>query len=156
MPAAARSRISTTDTGGGGAVVHPFWPLLATMLGGVWLGWSWFLFNGARLTTERLRRQIVTIGVGLAVSSVLAIAIMMMLGAGILDLDDVKYVGIALAGWKLTIAYVLYNWQSRDYELWEYYGGAVKNGIAVVVLGLFARPFIFGALPFGWWTLVLQ
>ena len=26
--------------------VDPMWPLLAVMLGGVWLSWPWFVLNG--------------------------------------------------------------------------------------------------------------
>ena len=41
--------------------VDPLWPFLATMLGGAWLGWPWFLVNSHALGSSTKGREVVSI-----------------------------------------------------------------------------------------------
>lgn len=163
MPATARSPGSYGPHGGaprpdrGGPIVDPLWPLLATMLGGVWLGWSWFLANGSWLGGERVARQRRLLALGLAVSCGLALLIAALLNVGVLELRAVKYVAIVLTAWKLGVSYVLLLWQRRELQLYEYYGGQARRGHLLAFGGIFLRGWVLGTLlPPGWWTLVLS
>ncbi len=147
------------STGGGRSawVVDPSSPFLATMLGGVWLGWTWYLVNGFCLEGDRNGRQYRALALGLVVACALAITIDASVHAGMLDRAHVKYVAIVLTAWKLGISYALLGWQRRDFELFAYYGGEPRNGTGLAVAGIFLRGFVLDTLlPFGWWTLVLS
>ncbi len=135
----------------------PMWPLLATMLGGVWMGWSWFLLNSIAVGGERRFRAFPIIAMGLGVSSIVAVVVFSLLESRSLDLGYVRYILIALSGWKLGISYVLFNTQTREHELFEYYGGATRSGLYAILAAPVLRGWVLGSLiPVGWWTLVLS
>ena len=45
--------------------VNPVWPFIAVMLGGAWLSWGWFLFNGAAIGSPSRARERLLVAVGL-------------------------------------------------------------------------------------------
>ena len=138
-------------------VVNPIWPLLATMLGGVWMGWTWFAINAVALEGERRSRQFAALAVGVVVLSVAAIATAVLHGKGTLEEAHLKYVGILLTAGKLAVAYQLVLWQRRECQLFEYYGGSLRNGMWLALSGILLRGFVVGKLiPAGWWTLVIS
>ena len=57
--------------------VKPFWPLLATMMAGTWLGAPWFVFNGFALGSPTRRREIVLALVALLGSAALALLLVL-------------------------------------------------------------------------------
>ncbi|MBC8069502.1 MAG: hypothetical protein IAG13_14290 [Deltaproteobacteria bacterium] len=136
-------------------VVSPSLPLLATMLAGTWLGWTWFAVNAIGLRGDGTRAQLRLLAIGLVVASAMAIGLYALLGIGVLSLRAFKYCAIALVAWKLWIGYRLSTAQRVDHQLFEIYGGVTRNGSGVLIAGLMLRGYVLGALPDGWWILVL-
>jgi hypothetical protein len=138
-------------------VVNPFWPLLGTMLGGVWLGWPWFLFNARALRTEQWGNQVRTVIVGLLVSVLFAWVILLLVGYQILEPRIARYVVILLTGWKLAVSYRLQMQQQREFQVFQYYGGVAREGHKLAIVSVFLRPVVLGKLiPAGWWIWVLS
>jgi len=139
-------------------VVNPFWPLLAMMLGGVWIGWTWFVFNGFAVGSPTRQRELAWIIGGFIGATVLAIGILVLYNNGIIQSrSGIQYAGLVLVVWKLAIGYIVFSLQARTFELYEYYGGVVKNGIWVLILAaFFGRKVVLTLLPFDLWMLVMS
>jgi len=58
--------------------------------------------------------------------------------------------------WKLGISYWLYELQSRSFGLYQYFGGVVRSGLAVVVLAAFAKSGVLGLSSSGLWKLLVS
>lgn len=118
--------------------VQPFWPLLGMMVGGAWLAWPWYVLNGFAMGSPTRRRELLLVVAGLAVIP------LPVSGAGLLLLAGwdrdwvVQITGLLVILWKLGISYWLYALQSRTFELYRYYGGAVANGGLPLIIGLVA------------------
>ena len=125
---------------------NPFWMFLATMLGGVWLGWSWFAVNSVAMGSASRNKELSLIGVGLCGSLALTLFGGYLVGSGALDADNVGYAATVLIIWKLVISYQLHIWQARSFELYQYFGGRVRNGLLMLMVGFFLRPFVLGSL----------
>lgn len=127
--------------------VNPLWPLLAVMLGGVWLSWPWFVLNGFAVGSPTRSREL-----GLALGGLVGTAGLLVL-LGWLRYQDLlgdvgfSYAVVGLVVWKLLVSYWLYVLQARTFGLYEYFGGTVRNGALVVVLALFLRPRVLAGLP---------
>lgn len=137
-------------------IVSPTWPLLATMLAGTWLGWTWFLLNGIGLNSDRKRAQQRLLFIGLVIAILLAVTLQTLLDQGVISSRAFEYLEIVLVGWKLFIGYRLCDEQRLDHELFEYFGGKSFGGGSVLVAGILLRATLFAALPPGWWILVLS
>ena len=145
--------------------------LAASMFVGVWLAWPWFAFNAFALGLEDKAQLAKRLMIGLAGSSALAIFAVSMLepetfDASLLGLlfDDPEpdafsffpYVVIALVGWKSLTAYRLYEDQRLRAEVYEYFGGTLRNSAPLIVGGVMIRSWVLlQLLPVGWWTLVI-
>lgn len=151
--------------------VRPFTVLAATVFAGVWLGWPWYVFNAFALGIEDKRRLLKRLTLGLLGASAISVLVFALdepdavapslVG---LFLDDpeprefswIPYLLIALVGWKSAIGYLACEDQRLPAQVFEYYGGTVRNGLPLVAAGAFLRGWILlELLPFGWWTLVL-
>lgn len=86
----------------------------------------------------------------------MAIGLAALLAVEVLTKRAFDYCIIALVAWKLWISYKLQVEQRLDAELYEYYGGRLRNGTGILFAGFFFRGTILGALPAGWWMLVLS
>ncbi len=139
-------------------LVRPDVILAATMFVGVWMAWPWSVVNGLALGVDR-RRLALQVIFGLAGASALALLFTALIPAEPPDDGDfswLPYVLIALRGWKLVIAYAMFNEQNNAMAVFSYYGGEPKNGIPLVVGGSLLRGWVLlDLLPIGWWTLVL-
>lgn len=127
--------------------VNPLWPLLAVMLGGVWLSWPWFVLNAFAVGSPTRSREL-----GLALGGLGGTAGLLVL-LGWLRYQDLlgdvgfSYAVVGLVVWKLLVSYWLYVLQARTFGLYEYFGGTVRNGALVVVLAFFLRPRVLAGLP---------
>lgn len=132
---------------GARTVVAPFWPLLGSMLGGVWLGWPWFVWNGFAMGSPTRRREALIAILGLlGAPLLLAVTVIALRSAGI-ELAEVRsYVLLSIVLWKLAIAYWLFSLQNRTFELYRHYGGPVAVGLPVVALGFFGEKWVGSAL----------
>jgi hypothetical protein len=128
-------------------VVNPVWPLLAVMLGGVWLSWPWFVLNGFAVGSPTRRRELAVAVAGLAVSVLLVAIVVYLVGAGILGRADARYALVGVTAWKLAVCYWLYTLQTRSFGLYQYFGGKVRNGLWVVLAALFLAAAVLGRLP---------
>lgn len=137
-------------------IVSPTWPLLATMLAGTWLGWTWFLLNGIGLNSDRKRAQYLLLFIGLVIAILMAVTLQTLLDHAVISSRVFEYLAILLVGWKLYIGYRLCDEQRLDHELFEYFGGKSFGGGSVVMAGTLLRGTLFAMLPPGWWILVLS
>lgn len=138
-------RIADEPTGGALShlVVQPIWPLLAGMLGGLWLGLPWLVFNAYAMGSATKTKETV-----IAVLMFLAIVVSSVAIAGLVgDTIPDRAFGFLLLGvqlMKLGVYYALQGLQSRSFELHQYYGGTVKNGMILVIAGAFLRSTVLG------------
>ena len=127
--------------------VRPLWPFVAVMFGGVWLSWTWFAFNGIAVGSPTKRKEWLWIAGGLLGSVVLLMGLVSVEQHGLVAEVYIKYLTILLIAWKLGVTYALYALQSHTIALYEYYGGTVRNGIFLVIAGLFLSSVVLGPLP---------
>jgi hypothetical protein len=57
---------------------------------------------------------------------------------------------------KLAVSYATVLQQSRSFATYEYYGGTVRNGVAVIVAGMILRPLVVGLSNNLLWKLVVS
>lgn len=138
-----------------GLVVNPLWIVLGTMLGGVWLGWPWFVVNSLAVGSMHRTRELVTVFVGFAVTVLLTMLGLWSVTQGHLDSVSLPYAGLALVVWKLGVSYLLLLWQSPGYELAVYFRGRSRNGAVLAFAGLFIESRLLQGLP-EFWQLVLS
>jgi hypothetical protein len=120
-------------------VVDPMWPLFALMFGGAWFSWIWFVVNGQALgSPTRVREPLLALA-GFMGVIVLSGIIVWLLGTGTLPEDKLRYAALLVTLWKLAVCYWLYSLQSRSFDVYEYYGGSVRNGFVFVIVGYFIQ-----------------
>jgi hypothetical protein len=134
--------------------VNPFWILLASMLGGAWLAWPWFIFNALAIGSATRVKEIALVATGIAGSVVLFFGIEALLASSLLDQRSAAYAVLVVVAYKLGISYALHLLQSRSFQLHEYFGGAVRNGMLLVILGLLARSSVLQKLEGSMWLVV--
>jgi hypothetical protein len=110
------------------------------MLAGPWLAWPWFAFNGFAVGSPTRLREAGLAIFGLLGSGGLVFGIAAGISAGALAGTTLKLALLGLTLWKLGTGYVLYLTQARTFGVFEHYGGVVRNGMLVVVAGMFAEP----------------
>ena len=145
-----RYRIADEPAPGPLAVVapSPLWPFVAVMLGGVWLSWTWFAVNSFAVGSPSQRKEIIWIVAGLGVSAIMAFAILAGAERGIIAKEHVKYAMLVITVWQLGVSYVLFMLQNRTIEIYEYFGGVLRNGLIFLVLAAFiGRPVVVAKLP---------
>jgi len=113
--------------------VSPIWPFIAIMFGGAWLSWGWTILNGMAVGSPTFRRELMWVIAGIIGSAILLFVIFTAYEQGILQKDYLKYAILIVVAWKLGVAYVLFTLQSHTIELFEYFGGKLRNGIFVII-----------------------
>ncbi len=139
--------------------VRPYFPLLALMLGGGWIGWSWFAVNAVALGGSTRTRELVLCAGAVAGTAALWIGLGLLHATHILGDAASPYSLLAIVVWKLGVGYWLYESQSRTASLREYYGGRLANGIGVVIGGALLRSAVLAkvyALGIGLLTVVME
>lgn len=118
--------------------VKPLWPLLGLMLAGSWLAWPWFALNSLAVGSPTMRKELVWLATAIVGSLLLIAAILYLDKQHILvDNRHAKYALLMLTLWKLGTGYAIFTLQSRTLELYEYYGGILRNGLIVVLAAAF-------------------
>lgn len=120
-------------------VVNPIWPLFGLMLGGGWLAFPWYVFNGVALGSATLKREILLAVAAFAGAALLALAALALLGTRIVPPEHASYLGLLPVAWKLGLGYALLNTQRRSFALWEHYGGSPRNASLVLVAAFIVR-----------------
>ncbi len=121
--------------------VRPLWPLLAIMFCGMWLSWPWFVLNSLAVGSPTRRKEWTWVAVGFAGLILLfagltyaanSPAVISMLGTP----DNwIAYALLPFSIWKLFISFKIYFLQSRSLEIYIYYGGIVRNGVLLLLIG---------------------
>ena len=119
------------------------------MFAGGWLAWPWYVLNGFALGSPNLKRECALVAGGLVGAAVLIVVLFNI--AGFIVGEDriretVPYVILGIVVWKLVIGYWLYSLQARTFGLYEYYGGAVRSGLLVVIAGALLRGTVLNTL----------
>jgi hypothetical protein len=117
--------------------VSPFWPFLAVMFGGSWLAWPWFALNGLAVGSPTRRREIAIAAGGFLLTGLLVLLIVGLSASGRFPQARLPYAFLALTAAKLGITYWLFGLQSATFEVYEYYGGAVRQGLPVILAAYF-------------------
>lgn len=120
-------------------VVNPMWPLLTHMFGGAPLAWTWFVLNGFALGSPTRRRELLLALGGIAGVLVLALAFGALVASGYLPAEKIWWMLLVVTLWKLGISYWLYAMQSRTFELYTYFGGAVRSGLPGIIAALLLK-----------------
>lgn len=139
--------------------VNPLWPLLGTMLGGSWLGFTWFALNSIAVGSPTRTRELVLVAAGFLGSVALVLGLLALNANGVIhDQYDVQYALLVLVLFKLGIAYTLYTLQVSTIGIYEYYGGTLRNGLIVLLVGAFVVRVPLLKLLHGTvlWSLVLR
>ena len=130
--------------------VNPFWPLMAMMLGGAWLGVPWFVVNAFAIGSATRWREVGLALGTLAGTAALFLALVVFERSVAIPKVAVPYLVLVLVVWKLGMAYVLQLTQASSFELFSAYGGRPANGVFGLLLAWFARDavlaFIKGSL----------
>jgi hypothetical protein len=136
-------------------VVDPMWPLFGFMFGGAWLGWIWYIVNGLAVGSPTRKKEIALVVLGIVGSVALALLFGWLVTASILPASLTWAAILVITLWKLGVTYWLYELQRRSFELYRYFGGAVRSGFLVVLVGYFARSTVAGLVANGLWVLVV-
>lgn len=129
-------------------VVHPLWPLLALMLGGMWLALPWFVINGYGSGSPTRVRELVIAVSGLVLTAGAVSGIIVLDGTQLLQGTSVHYALLGVSLIKLATCYLLYVIQARSFEIYVYYGGVQRSGLLVVfAAAVFARRALWAVIP---------
>lgn len=109
------------------------------MFAGSWLAWPWFIFNGWAVGSPTFGREVAWALAGFAGRALLFVGMAQAAVSGLLSPRALPYAALALTLWTLGVSYFLYAVQGRTLQLYEHYGGALRNGLAVVLAGYFLR-----------------
>ena len=131
--------------------VRPVFCLLAVMLGGAWLAWPWYAFNSIALGSPTRRKELLWVAGGLLGTCALAVSIVWAMESGRMSVEMLRYAIILISVVKLVAMYAIVSLQTRTFHVYEYYGGAIRNGVPLLILGALARSWIleaFEEIPF--------
>lgn len=129
--------------------VQPFWPLLALMLGGSWLGWPWLVVNGLAIGSASRRREQLWVFAGFFGSCLLILGAIGLFATGTIGTRGLRYALLPAVVWRLSAAYAVYRLQQSSFALYEYFEGRVRNGMLMVVVGYFGRGVLADQLGAG-------
>lgn len=129
--------------------VNPVWPLLAVMLAGPWLSWTWFVFNAWALgSASRVRESVYAVG-GFVGGFALYVLILVLLAGFSLPEGWGPYLVTLLTIWKIGVSYAIVRLQRQGFGLFAWYGGKPRNGAWLLFAGFLLRDWaasIFGDL----------
>lgn len=128
--------------------VNPMVILFSAMMVGPTLAWPWFVFNHLAVGPSGWVRTLGLVGLGAAVTVGTATALVLVEGPLWTGFD---YLRIALAAFKLGIAYAIYARQAIAFELFTHFGGRTRNGLFLVGAG-FVANLLVNLLAGGLWA----
>lgn len=141
--------------------VRPLWPLLAVMFGGTWISWPWFVVNAFAVgSPTRIKELLWAVG-GFVGTVLLLFGLLYIAEAELVAPVIIQYLLVFLIVWKLTVSYWLYLLQARTFALYEHFGGIVRSGLMVVLVGFFLQVQLIRFLTTGdigesWGPLLLR
>lgn len=135
--------------------VQPLWPLLCMMLGGFLIGMAWFAVNAIAVgSPTRVRECLLALG-GVVGALLIGGAWVVAMDTGYLPGDAAaQYALLPMLVWKLGIGYAIFMMQNRSIQLYEYFGGVLRNGVVLVVACAVLRGKIIALVPNLLWAVV--
>lgn len=142
--------------------LDPFWPLVAMMFGGAWLGAAAFAVNAWILRGPTWLREI---GLALAVlvgAPLILVGLAMLRSAGVLPKAAFDYALLSIVAWKLGLAYWIFFLQQNSHALYEYFGGAASRaqtvpiGALLVIAGGYLKPQVVKAVASPLWQIMVS
>ena len=126
--------------------VKPFWPWIAYLMSGGWIGIPWFIFNSVAMGSPTRNREI-----GLALLTPV-ILLGMVLGLNFVMPENApagagRYLVVVFLLVKMVVSYVLFIWQSRGIQLHEHFGNRPQNGAIVAVVAFMIDERVTQLLP---------
>ena len=138
-------------------VVRPSGPLLASMLCGAWLAWPWFAVNTIAMGSPTRRTELRLIGVAIAGTVALTWVLWLLLTHRVIDSELELQLGLlAIATWKLGLAYRICTVQGRVFAVFEASGRAVRTAIPVLIAGYWLKPVVLGLSPDPRWIIIVS
>jgi len=128
--------------------VNPVFPLLAVMLAGAVPGYAFGVVNSFAIGSATRRKEILWSIAGVVGLAALVFAGALLANQGLLSSRLGPYYGISLLVWRLYAGYRIYMSQSMAFELHEYFGGPVRNGLIPLLALAFLTPQIPWPAPF--------
>jgi hypothetical protein len=121
--------------------VNPLWIFLACLLGGISIGWAWFLWNSFALGSATKKKEVALVLLGVAGSAAFWFLAFRLLEGGQLSSSGLPYFHLLLTALQLGVTYLLHLAQQRSFELHEYFGGRVRNGMMLLIgLSVLRQP----------------
>jgi hypothetical protein len=152
-PAASRSSV---------LIFNPFWPLLALMLAGAWLGVLMFAASAMCLRGQTWRREVL-LAAAIPIGACILTLIVAIAGtAADLPKLAISYGLLLVTAWKLGVGYWIFFLQQNAFSLYEYFRGDVSAGqsiplgAALVTFGALARAHVVDAVPSVYWALAIS
>jgi hypothetical protein len=137
-------------------VCRPAAPLLAAMVCGAWLAWPWFAFNAIAIGSPTKRRELAWCAAGMLGSAAMAIVIFALVRAGIIESRLTMEIALlGVTAWKLGVAQYVCELQSRTFEVYTFYGGAVRSPRAVIMVGWWLRALVLGLVDHPVWVIIV-
>lgn len=137
-------------------VVRPSVPMTAAMLAGAWLAWPWFAFNAIAMGSPTKRKEIALVIAAFAGTAVLGLVVLGLSDAGYLpDGVPLRFAFLAIATFKLAMTYYLFLVQDRTFHVYQYYGGAVRNGSGVTSAGYWLRGIVLRISDDPLWIIIV-
>lgn len=129
--------------------VNPVWPFFALMFAGAWLAYPWWILNGFATGSPARFKTIALVVAAVLGTGVLLAAYYYLAGNFVITTSNAPYVALVFPVFKIAMGYWLYITQSQSFEIYEYYGGLVKNGMPFVFIGYLLRRPLMDFLPPG-------
>lgn len=127
--------------------VNPLFPFLTVMLGGTWLGFAWFALNSFAVGSPTRTKEIAWLLGGLGAAALLVVATFAALGGGLLEARHAAYAALVILVAKLAAAYAVHILQSRTIEIYEHYGGVLRNGLPIAAVSFLFGPRLLESAP---------
>lgn len=119
---------------------NPIFPFLSFLIGGLWIAWPWLAFNGIAIGSPTRSRELMWLGGSVVAVGVIIIVLSQLILAEILVGPASRYAALSIPIVKLAALYAVYVLQARTIEIYEYYGGVLRNGLLVLVAMILLRP----------------
>ncbi len=130
---------------------NPMWPFFASIFGGAWLAWPWFLFNSFALGSSKRWGDVLLVAGGVLSNAGILFLLYLAFAAGSIGENGFRYGLLLPQAVRLFVLYGLFLRQSRTFELFTHFGGVGRNGALVVLVGYFLRQRVLEAVP-GFWV----
>jgi hypothetical protein len=141
----------------GQLVVRPSGPLLAMMLCGGWLAWPWFALNAIALGSPTRRKELALCAAAVVGTAALAVIALALIDAGVIEgRTTAELAGLTIASFKLGMAYLVHTTQSRTFDVYEYYGGAIRRAAPVLAIGFWLRPLVMALIDDPLWRVIVS